>query len=244
MKLLRRGLLAGAAITASAAAIIIPLASAPAGAATTGFTATQSVTNRDDSGANGGNWATDQFTRKTHFVGRGIVLNSNCPGITIGSCHKFTGTLTDRGTFTTNPGNLVPGSGSLNGNPAPVIGTAVTGPMRGHIAVTFYANVALAKASAGNAPPSVSGDSPSTGQWVTQFFPAGTEIWDSSGNEGVVGSSLGSLYTGGNGSWTYTEAPGANPACPNEASRWVDASPDWGGLPADGNILAQDAAHC
>jgi hypothetical protein len=32
--------------------------------------------------------------------------------------------------------------------------------------------------------------------------------------------------------------------CPNMTSQWKDASPDWGGQPVDGNILAPDATGC
>ena len=52
------------------------------------------------------------------------------------------------------------------------------------------------------------------------------------------------IGAGTTGSWTYTASFGSDAACPNLASRWVDASPDWGTSPADGNILAPDTAHC
>ncbi len=100
-----------------------------------------------------------------------------CPGITIGACHKVTGTISDHGTFTTQVGNAAPGDGSLNGGSVPNIGVAVTGPMSGSLSYTFYVNKPLtSKASVSNAPSSVSGDTPSTGQWPEQFFTPGNGI--------------------------------------------------------------------
>lgn len=75
---------------------------------------------------------------------------------------------------------------------------------------------------------------------MEQFFPAGTQFWDSSGNTG------GSEYLGaGPWGWTYTAALGTDPACPNVSGRWIDASGNnYGGNAVDGNILAPDASHC
>ena len=100
--------------------------------------------------------------------------------------------------------------------------------MSGTYNYTFYTNQPLSSASAGNAPTTVDGDTPTTGSWYQQFF-NGAEFWDASP---------------GTGSWTYTAAPGSDTQCPNVSGRWVDASPDWGGQPVDGNILAPDAGHC
>jgi hypothetical protein len=231
------------AIPAAAAAVslgAVAAASAGASAATTGFTATQSVTNRDDSGANGGNWALDAFTAVTNLHGDGIVANTFCPGIAIGACHKVTGTISDRGTFTTQVGNAVPGDGSLNGGSVPNIGVAVTGPMSGSLSYTFYANQGIADASVSNAPSSVSGDTPTTGQWPEQFFTPGTQFWDGSGNTG------GAEYLGsGPFNYVYTAQLSSDSQCPNVSGRWVDASTDnSGSAPSGGNILAPDASHC
>jgi hypothetical protein len=232
---------AALAIPAAAAAVSLgAVSAASAGATTTGFTATQSVTNRDDSGANGSNWALDAFNATTVLHGDGIVANSNCPNIAIGACHKITGSISDHGTFTTQVGNAVPGDGSLNAGPVPNIGVAVTGPMSGSLSYTFYANQPIADASAGNAPGSVSGDTPSTGQWPEQFFTPGTQFWDTSGNTG------GAEYLGsGPFNYVYTAALNSDTQCPNVSGRWVDSSTDSdGSAPSGGNILAPDASHC
>jgi hypothetical protein len=235
-------------IAACAAALATPLvfaAAVPASASTpSSFTAATSVTSRDDSGTNSNgttnNWAADAFTRTAHITFHNAVGSGFCPGIP-GSevCHSWTGSLTDSGTFTTVPGDAVPGQGSLNGGAAPLIGEAVTGHMQGTINFKFYSSAGPKLAADSNVPSALSGDTPSTGQWVEQFFPAGTSFWDTSGNTG------GSEYLGVGGSWTYTEALGADSACPNVAGRWVDANAtSWGSLPADGNILAPDASSC
>jgi hypothetical protein len=240
MNRIRSGLLAGIAAAAVSVPIAFAVGSGASATTTTGFTAVQSVTNRDDSGANGGNWALDAFTATLHLTAHGIVLNSNCPGIVIGACHKITGTITDHGTFTTQVGNAVPGTGSLNGGGVPNIGAMVTGPLTGTLSYLFYTDHALSTASVSNAPSSVSGDSPSTGQWPEQFFPAGTNFWDGSGNTG------GAEYLGsGPFNFTYTAALGSDSQCPNVSGRWVDSSTGNDGANAvDGNILAPSSSSC
>jgi hypothetical protein len=215
----------------------------PAGAATGGFNVTSTVTNRPDSGSQGNDWALDNFSATLHLSTSGIVANSNCPGITIGACRAFTGTITDKGTFTTQIGQVVPGTGSLNGNPAPTMGAAVTGNMTGTLPYHFYANVLLSQFKASNAPSlTVDGASPGTGQWPEQFAPAGTQFWDTSGNTG------GPEYLGTSTfNFTYTAALGSDHLCPNVSGRWVDSSAatsNSGSAPGAGNILAPDADHC
>src|SRR5215472_13778933 len=216
------------AAAAVAAAVVLAVQPGPAGATTALHTASTTVTNRDDSGANGGNWATDNFTRTLTLFSKGVVANSNCPGITIGACYHITGAIHDKGTFTTVPGNPVPGNGSLNGGSVPDIGVAVTGAMTGTFSFDFYTNKSLA-AFDGTAVPSVDGDSPGTGVWPEQFFSGGTQFWDTTGATG------GSEYLGTTGSWSYTAALGSDSDCKNVSGRWVDASPDWGVNAADGN---------
>jgi len=217
---------------------------ASAGATATSFTAVTSVTNRDDSGTNSNgtnsNWAIDNFTRTATIYFHGLATQAHCPGILPGrSCYYWTGKISDTsGTFTTVPGDAVPGQGSLNGGAAPLIGEAVTGSMGGHFNYVFYTDQDASYASSSNVLPAVSGDSPGTGNWVEQFFPAGVNFWDASGNTG------GQEYLGTTGGWTYTANFGSDHACPRVASRWLDASPDWGVNPVDGNILAPDSAHC
>ena len=240
MNRITRGLLAGIAAAGVSVPIAFAVGSGASATTTTGFTAVQSVTNRDDSGANGGNWALDAFTATLHLAARGIVPNSYCPRIVIGACHKITGTITDHGSFTTQIGDAVPGTGSLNGGSVPTIGATVTGPMSGTLSYSFYTDHSLSTASAGNAPPSVSGDSPSTGKWPEQFFPAGTNFWDSSGNTG------GAEYLGsGPFNYVYSAALGSDSQCPNVSGRWVDSSAgNDGANPVDGNILAPSSSSC
>lgn len=231
------------AATVSAVGITSVVAGS-ASATTTSFTAVTSITNRDDSGTNSNgttsNWALDNFTRTATIFFHGLATQTHCPGIGAGlSCYSWTGTIKDtNGNFTTVVGDAVPGRGSLNGGPAPVIGTAVTGSMSGHFNYVFYTDQNASFASASNVPTAVSGDSPGTGNWVEQFFSAGVHFWDASGNTG------GNEYLGTTGGWTYTAGFGKDSACPMVASRWVDASPDWGANAVDGNILAPDSAHC
>lgn len=214
-----------------------------AGASTISITASTNVTNRDDSGTNSNgstnNWAVDNFTRTATIVFHGLATQDHCPGIANGlSCYYWTGIVKDNGNFTTVPGDAVPGQGSLNGGTAPLIYTAVKGSMSGKFGYVFYTDQNASSASAANMPGTLTGDSPATGKWVEQFFSSNVHFWDASGNTG------GSEYLGTTGGWTYTAGFGSDSACPRVASRWIDASPDWGVNTVDGNILAPDAAHC
>jgi hypothetical protein len=208
-----------------------------ASASTSTLTATTTATGRDDSGT-AGNWATDNFTRTATLTGHGVVDPSHCPGIGAGlSCHYLTGTIADKGHFTTVPGDTVPGTGSLNGQPAPQIGTAVTGAMKGSAHFAFYSDEPVSAASASNVPSSVTNED-STSHWAELFFAPGTaNFWDTSGNPGGA-----EITTNG---WTYTAALDSDPACPNVSGRWIDASyNNYGGDPVDGNILAPAASSC
>lgn len=242
IKRLRTALVLGAA--AGTLGITSVVVAGSAGATTTSFTAATSITQRDDSGTNSNgttnNWALDNFTRTATITFHGLATQTHCPGILVGrSCYYWTGTISDtNGNFTTVVGDAVPGQGSLNGAPAPLIGEAVTGSMGGHFNYVFYTDQNASSASDTNMPPAITGDSPGTGNWVEQFFSAGVNFWDANGNTG------GNEYLGTTGSWTYTAGFGHDHACPRVASRWVDASPDWGGNPVDGNILAPDSLHC
>jgi hypothetical protein len=240
IKNFRAAILLGATVGALGVTSIV---ASGAGAATTSVTASTNVTSRDDSGTNSNgttsNWAVDNFTRKATIFFHGLATQNHCPGIGAGlSCYYWTGLIKDSGNFTTVVGDAVPGKGSLNTGTAPLIYTAVKGGMSGKFSYAFYTDQNASSASATNMPPTITGDSPATGNWVEQFFNTGVHFWDTSGNTG------GSEYLGTTGSWTYTASFGSDAACPNLASRWVDASPDWGTSPADGNILAPDTAHC
>jgi hypothetical protein len=235
MRRITLALTAAAAVAATTVAVTATAASASSST----VTAVTAVSGRSDSGANGGTWATDQFNRTASVTGHGVVAASHCPGIAAGSvCHYLTGLVTDKGTFTTIPGALVPGKGSLNGGSAPAIGAVVSGPMTGSFHYAFYSDASVAAASAARMPAVVTGDSLGTGTWVEQFFPAGTSFWDASGNTG------GAENLGTTGIWNYTAPLGSDSQCPNVSGRWTDGYPDWGSAPVNGNILAPSASSC
>ena len=92
------------------AAGIIPIASAVSASATAStLTALTTLTNRDDSGAHGNNWALDNFTRKASITFQGPAVPGNCGGAS--PCYQYTGSVADKGHFTTDTGQLAPGYG-------------------------------------------------------------------------------------------------------------------------------------
>jgi len=199
--------------------------------------AVTNLTNRPDSGGHGNDWALDHFKRTATLTLSGAVALSHCGGATSTNfCYKWTATVTDTGTFTTIAGQLAPGFGSQNGGGAITLGQAITGKASGGASYTFYSSWKTADRT----PPASEDGAPSgrltTGLWPELFFRAsGPKFWDASGNpspDSILGS----------GGWSYTGGPDS--ACPNVSSHWVDASPDWGSLAVDGNILAPDAGHC
>ena len=203
--------------------------------ATHGATAVSALSSRPDSGDNG-NWALDKMSRKATVTLVGTAAATNCGGHS--PCYHWHGLVTDKGTFTTIAGATSPGAGDLNGGSAPTMATAVTGPMHGSYNYDFYASTtkvnakSVTRKESGNP----TGDK-TTCLWVEQFFPAGTGFWDNTGS-----STSGCLGT--TGGWTYTLGFGADKACPNLASQWVDGSPSWGTDPTTGNILVPDKSHC
>ena len=252
IKRFRAGLLAVATVGAlgiTAGTVGITAGAASAITTTGGFTsASIHVTNHDDSGTNSNgttsNWALDDYGAVLHLSTSGVVPNSNCPGISIGACHKITGMITDTGHFTTVIGDAVPGQGSLNGGTAPLIGSQVTGTFHGTLKYEFFTSAALSRFKDSNSPNlgGVSGDSPSTQQWPEQFAPQGTQFWDTSGNTGGA-EQLGS----GPFNFTYTAALNSDSACPNVSGRWVDSSAansNDGSNPMAGNILAPGTGNC
>ena len=166
---------------------------------------------------------------------------SYCGGSTpTGHCYHWSGHITDTGSFTTVAGQTVPGFGSLNGGAAPKLDEAITGHMAGIYNYNFYASWKTAKAAlvpktendGGNLP----GGRSTTGAWLEQFFGNGAKFYEN----GAPSSELGTT-----GAWKYTAAFGADAACPNLASQWIDGSAGkWGSLPGDGQILAPSAANC
>jgi Collagen triple helix repeat (20 copies) len=179
----------------------------PAGSPFT-VTASTSVSGRDDSG-NNGNWAVDAFVRTVSVTRHSAVTVADCGGGAI-SCYYYTASLADSGSFTTVAGAKSPNAGTaVNG--------IVSGTMTGGSAIEFYASSDAPSAS--TVPATVTGDSPSTTDWVEQFFPAGTIF------------SAPSLL---NWSWTYQSS--------GTCEQWVDAYNNGdGGQPGDGDILGVNA---
>ena len=233
-----RSTIAAAALAVAAAAGLA--LTAGAAQATTGTVhATTKITGRPDSGV-AGDWADDAFTRSVSLTFGSEVNLSHCGGTTsTGHCYHWTAKITDAGTFTTIVGQDAPGVGYMNGGATIVNGVAATGPMAGSYNYDFYSSWKTANASLvpktendGNAVPT---GRKTTGAWPEQFFGNGARFYVS----GAQSDSLGTT-----GSWKYTLAAGADSACPNVTSQWIDGSPDWGGAAVDGQILAPDAAHC
>lgn len=202
-------------------------------------TAVTKVSDRPDSGVHG-NWADDTFARtaSVHLVSE--VALSYCGGTTgTGHCYHWTGTITDSGSFLTIVGDNSPGNGYLNGGSAPVMGEAVKGTMAGTYSYDFYSSWKSASKALVPATENDQGNTPggrsTTDAWPEQFFGAGARFYES----GAASDSLGTT-----GSWKYTAGFGSDSACPNLASQWVDASPDWGVNASDGNILASSSANC
>ena len=232
------------AITTFAALAVLGAAAftATASAAVTGYTvhAVTAVSDRPDSG-NAGYWADDTFSRTATLTFKGEVALSFCGGSTpTGHCYAFTGRVADKGSFTTIAGQDSPGAGSGG---AVAIGDAATGPMAGYYGYAFYSSWKTAHASSVPVSENDGGVVPTgrktTGAWLEQFFGGGAQFY-------VAGSPSSELGTVGR--WGYTLAFGADSACPHLASQWVDSSwplsQPWGTSPAQGNILAPDAAHC
>jgi hypothetical protein len=233
-------LLAAVATIAAGASALIP---AGAGATTNTLAAHTAMTNRDDSSAQGGNWAVDDFTRGVQIFFKGSASSSNCGGTS--PCYSYTGKVSDTGHFTTVVGQKSPGFGYLNGNPDPTMAVAVTGAMTGSQTYAFFTTVPVSGASASNVPASNAGDNYNSGEWPELFFPAGTQFWNSAGaSQGTLTVPSGGELGTGFFTYTYNAKAGSNHDCPNMTSQWKDASPDSGSAPSSGNILAPDASGC
>lgn len=237
----RAALIAGTSLTVAASAGFATAASAATAAKTShrSATAVSTLTNRPDSGDNG-TWANDHITRKATVTLAGKAASSACGGTS--PCYHWKGHISDTGSFTTISGATSPGAGDLNGGSAPTMAASLTGPMSGVYNYDFYSDsqTVNAKGVAKKENGDPTGDL-TTCLWVEQFFGHSANFWDSTGNP--AGPSSGGCI-GTTGGWTYTLGFGADHACPNVASRWVDGSPSWGGDPSTGNILVPDSNHC
>lgn len=160
------------------------------------ITAVTQLTNRSDSGAGAsGFWATDVLTRTA-------VLTDDGPDTTKpAGWETYTLTLTDAGSFTTNPGATDP-----NGNGDVIVNAPLTGSVNGGGTFTFEVD----KTVPGGAylpPTTLAGNNDPSYEWATLFFPPGTTI----------------VYTSPDGQenvFSYTYYAGLT------CETWVDASTD------------------
>jgi hypothetical protein len=189
------------------------------------------LSGRDDSGSGGNNWATDNITRTVTVTRQASVPASNC-GTSATQCWFYTMTVSDTGTFTTQPG-LTPNQGCTEPNGGPScsgldISGTVVGTLSGGGDQEFYAD------QAGPVVPktlSYTGDAPlGTGEWYKLFFP-------SSANFGFApATSAGQPWT--SWSWSY--------AAPATCETWTDAYNNGAGsgtFAADGNIAGINQCH-
>jgi hypothetical protein len=183
-------------------------------------TATTRITNHPDGGHGATNpiWAEDNYNRTVTIKLVGSAPLSACAaGAT--HCYRYTGTLSDNGTFAANVGNDAPNQsgGYLSSKE---VNPQARGTMVGNAPEDFYAssnhpNAALVDHTLNNHGVAATGDE-TTSAWVEQFFPAGTQF-------GSVGLPT---YK-----WTYTTTN------LNHTQRWVDSSGNNDGNdPSDGNI--------
>lgn len=181
------------------------------------------LTGRDDSGSAGNTWAKDNMTRSITVTRQAAVPASDCGGSAT-KCWFYTMTVSDTGTFTTQPG-LTPNQGCTEPNNTSCSGLDINGTVVGSISgggdQEFYADQATPTAPkvlsyTGNAPTD-------TSHWYTLFFPANA-------NYGFPpATSAGQPWT--NWSWSY--------AAPATCETWTDSYTNGSGdgtYPADGNI--------
>jgi hypothetical protein len=223
--------LAGLGLTTGAAAASASASStATSAAVTTTFTAVTSITVHPDGGAQGNNWANDNFTRTATIHRVNQVSVADCPGSGTGKCWFYTGTLSDVGTFSTIAGQLAPRTGTL--------GLALTGSFSGGTkTIEFWSSWATPNVA--DVPKTATGLATGRGtttNWVEQFFGAGA-VFNSTANPG--GPDLGKW------SWRYTLNFGSNSQCPNDAYQWIDSAANGGGSEiGDGNILTPNTTAC
>jgi hypothetical protein len=133
-------------------------------------TAVTSLTDRPDAGADGTDWALDALTRTVTVTRQGAAEVSKC-GLSAGHCYFYNADLGDVGSFTTQDGATTPDGSD---DPAALINGIVTGSVNGSAVYEFYAD--SANPNAGLVPSGTGTGPSSTGNWVKQFFPAGTNF--------------------------------------------------------------------
>jgi hypothetical protein len=181
------------------------------------------LTGRDDSGSGGNTWAKDTITRTVTVIRQDAVPATDC-GATATKCWFYTMTVSDTGTFKTQPG-LTPNQSCTEPEGQACNGLRINGTIVGSFTgggdQEFYADQAAPKV------PKVlsyTGDAPiDTSHWNTLFFPSTT-------NFGFpAATSAGQPWT--NWSWTY--------AAPKTCEMWTDAyntGSGSGNYVTDGNI--------
>jgi hypothetical protein len=124
------------------------------------------VTGRDDTATDASVWAKDSMTRTLTVVRQHADAASKCgPGAV--KCWFYTGTIKDNGTFTTVAGAHGPNSTTpING--------VVNGTVNGVYEIEFYANSDVPNST--HVDSTVSGNSPTTSNWMKLAFPAGTQF--------------------------------------------------------------------
>jgi hypothetical protein len=170
--------------------------------------ASTAVSNRSDSGGHG-DWAKDAMIRTVNVTRQTAVEVSKCGGAAT-QCWFYTASITDAGTFQTVAGALSPRDG------VPISGT-VSGTFTGGSKIEFYASSDDPDASL--VPPTLTGDVPSTTNWVKQIFPRISVV---SGVQLL------------NWSWSYS--------APATCETWVDAYNNNAGADSPHDI--QGVNHC
>lgn len=124
------------------------------------------VTDRPDTATDGSVWAKDSMLRKITITRHGAVKASEC-GAGAVKCFYYTGTITDNGTFTTVAGAHGPNSQTP-------INNIVNGTILGVYEFEVNANTDLVDPSKVDS--TVTGASPTTGDWYKGFFIPGTQF--------------------------------------------------------------------
>jgi hypothetical protein len=186
-------------------------------------TAVFTLTGRDDSGSGGNTWAKDNITRTVTVTRQGAVPATVC-GNSATQCWFYTMTISDTGTFKTQPG-LTPNQGCTEPSGPTCAGLDIAGTVVGSLSgggnQEFYADQA-----APTVPKvlSYSGDAPTgTSNWYTLFFPSNANF------SLAPSTSAGQPWR--NWSWSY--------AAPATCETWTDAYNNGAGsgtYAADGNI--------
>jgi hypothetical protein len=165
------------------------------------FTASTSVSDRDDSGTDNTNWATDAFIRSATLTRTGEVTASHCDGV-VAHCFSYVLDLNDSGSFLTNVGAHAPNDSSAT------ISGRVAGSMTGGGTIDFYASTTAADAGLVDA--TLTGDVPSTVGWGGEFFVSGTHL------------SHQHFVTGG---WTYTAPNTCEQWVDSDLTSWGSLDP-------------------